>query len=295
MSTDETASIHPSKSDQSGLERLISKMEVFGLNAARLILSATITLAVIAFVLGLFALLFVGIDYERKTNPAKYVVSSVSFTPHFSNVVANGRAQIDADGPIKIDRVAAARKDRDELITQRLTAMHEAGVCVGTPEQCHDLDFQRKVLTDGFAGPFASRTPAGSPVSFSSPLNSIDLAPYYGSYGFSNMEDSLRAEWEAVNECLGAYKAKNGNLYVSKTPVLLFGIVAQCHADYREAVSAELGAAPTDWSVEDSVHAWFLKALLASCGASIILIALTIIFFRLEVSFRSLRNLDRLK
>lgn len=279
----------------SPMERMISRMEVFGLNAARLILAATITLAVFAFVIGLVGLAIEGVNYERKTNPIKYSVSSIAFTPHFSNVTLNGKAQADSDAPITVDRVIAVRKDRDQIVSDRLAVMREAGVCLGDADQCHDIEFQRKVLTDGFISNPATRAPEGSPISFVVPLSAIDLAAYYGSYGFSDEEGSARAEWEATTACLKAYKEKNGNLYISKSPILFLGIVAQCHYDYRAAIQSELAARPANWTLDDTMIAASLKFAVIACGSAIILIALTIIFFRLEVSFRSLRNLDRLR
>jgi hypothetical protein len=291
MATDDAAT----SGNQSFMERLISRMEVFGLNAARLILAATITIAVFAFVLGLIGLVIEGISYERKTNPVKYLISSITFMPHFSNVLANGRAQMDPDKAVTVDRVAGAKKDRDGLVSDRLAAMREAGVCIGNTDQCHDLDFQRKALIAAFGGNPATRAPEGSPVAFANALSVIDLSPYYGEYGFSNTQGATNAEWDAVDSCLASYKEKNGNLYVSKTPILFFGLLAQCHYDYRTALLSKLSAAPPDWSLEDTLEATALKVGVIACGLTIILIALTIIFFRLEVSFRALRNLDRLK
>ena len=120
-------------------------------------------------------------------------------------------------------------------------------------------------------------------------------ASYYGAYGFGSEEDALKAEWDAVNSCLRAFKAKNGNLYYQKAPELFDAVAAQCGNDYQSALRGELAERPENWTFLDTARVMMNVWVLVGLGSAIILIALTIIFFRLEVSFRALRNLNRLK
>jgi hypothetical protein len=134
----------------------------------------------------------------------------------------------------------------------------------------------------------------GSPVSYLKDLDVVDLSPYYGPYGFGTENNVLKAEWDAVNNCLTAYRTKNGNLYIQKAPELFGGLEAQCDHDYNAALQRELSTRPKDWSLMDSAQVLYLVWSVVGLGSAIILIALTILFFRLEVSFRALRNLNRI-
>lgn len=283
-------------SDRSGFERFISALERFGLNVARLLLGVTITAAVFAFLLGVMALGFEGVQYERATSAGKYSVGSIAFDPQFSNVMLNKSPQTNADAPINVDRAAAALKKREDLISGRLAMAQEFGVCFGGGgDNCHDLAYQRKAVDAGWkTNRIHSSMSDGSPVSYSKDLEFADLSPYYGSYGFGNETEALKAEWDAVNSCLASYKSKNGNLYVQKSPELFGAIEAQCDHDYNAALQSELNTRPKDWTLIDGAQVLYLVWSVVGLGSAIILIALTILFFRLEVSFRALRNLNRL-
>ena len=297
MVTDDAAPKHTEDNHGSRLEDFISQLEGVGLNAARLILSVTVTIAVFALVIDVIGLVIESVKYERATSETKYQISSISYKPQFSNVLVSGKPQTDPDNSLTEARVAAYSKTRDQLIADRLAYASEAGVCFGaTNGQCPDMATQKNVMAQGWetAG-ISIRLPANSQVSYGNFPNPANLAPFYSDSGFSNAEDSLKAEWDAVNNCLGAYKQKNGNLYVQKAPELFGAVASQCDTDYTSALATELNSRPKDWSLLDTVQFMTMVWTLVGLGAAIITIALTIIFFRLEVSFRALRNLSRLK
>lgn len=283
-------------SDRGGFEKFISALERFGLNVARLLLGVTITAAVFGFLLVLIAIIAAGVEYHSETGAGKYVVSTIQFVPQFSNVLLNKKPQNAVDTPIAADRNGAMSKTRDQLISDRLAYASEVGVCYGGNEHCHDLAYQRKAFESGWRSDDVHLgLPEGSSVAYGKGLETPDISPYYGSYGFGSQDDALKAEWDAVNSCLSAYSAKNGNLYIQKAPELFNAIEAQCDHDYNKALFGELSSRPKNWTLADTERFFVLVWTLVGLGSTIILIALTTLFFRLEVSFRALRNLNRLR
>lgn len=284
--------------DESGrFARIVSNLEVFGLNAARLILAVVISISVIFFVLGLVTLVLEGFKHQRATSAGKYRINSITYAPNFSNVRLRGRSLTNADDPLTQDRVAAVSKTRDQLVAERQASQSEAGVCdVDENRKCFDLERQKNhIALRWTSAAISPRLPRETAVSYKEALRIPSTASYYGSYGFGSEEDALKAEWDAVNSCLRAFKAKNGNLYYQKAPELFDAVAAQCDNDYQSALRAELAERPKDWTFVDMARVMLNVWVLVGLGSAIILIALTIIFFRLEVSFRALRNLNRLK
>jgi hypothetical protein len=280
--------------DRSWLERTISSMERTGLNAARLILGLGASAAV-AIVIGcLIGLIIEGVDYDRAVNPSKYRIEKITFVPKFSNLLLSGKPQMDGDA-INEDRVAAESRTRAQLVSDRLAYMTEVGLCISKDGKCDDLATQRNNLADNWrTADIQPIMPPGSTVVYANGMNIPDLSPYYGAFGFSEQEGALKAEWDAVNACIGAYKVKNGNLYLQKAPELFNAVAAECDRDYDGALTGELKTRPANWTVVDSAQVYALGATTGGLFLGIILIAMTIILFRLEVSFRALRNLDRL-
>jgi hypothetical protein len=282
--------------DRSWIERAISRLELIGLNAARLILALAVTLSVIFLLLGLAGLALQGLRYGEAVSPTKYQINSISFTPNFANLLLNGSPQQNPDQAIAEDRAGAAVKNRNQLISDRLAYMREFGLCIsGSDGKCLGLgDQESKLFNEWGNNDIRYGLPQGSHVAYANGISIPDMSSYYGAYGFGSQEDALKAERDAVNHCLGAYKAKNGNLYIQNAPELFSGILAECDQDYNNALNSELKSRPSDWTFIDTARTYALLAAVGGLLATIIFIALTIIFFRLEVSFRALRNLSRL-
>ncbi len=289
MTTDATHVRAPS-----GFERFVVALESFGLNAARLLLALTITLAVLLFLAALTELVASGLHYQIATSSDKNHVATITFTPNFANLTADGHRQTSSDHPIIFNRDAALLKSKDALIGARLASLSEAGLGIGCDEagKCADLGKQHAVMAQNWGSDEISAFE--TKVALGAPIPKTDPTAFYGAYGFGSEDDALKAEWDAVNTCLGVYNERNGNLYLQKTPELFSAVEAQCDYDYNRALANELDTRPKDWTILDTAFVMTLIWVLVGLGVTIVTIALTIMFFRLEKNFRWLRNLERL-
>lgn len=279
------------------LENFIRRIEFFGINVARLILGFVISIASILFIGTLVILVGLGIYYRQTANPNKYEIVSVDYQPNFTNILVDGKPQLAAKSSLVVAINAARSVGIADVVARRIAIQDKLGICpTDETGSCTNLELRTQQLTALIQnGRISTGDVDSSSVGYISKPRYARLDGYYDRSSFADLETVTKAIWISVNNCLDAYAAANGNLYIQKEPVAYDFVANQCAADASQAVAAELSNRPADWTVADTMELYALLSALGASGFMVIMIALTIIVIRIEVNFRALQHLEHLK